>query len=92
MPKLQFSAVFIWIKKWRFDLLRGEWNNLIEGVLLFASCSFTSGALNHVHVCLDSGIGNSSCQSVVNLQVLFQLIQYLLAGIYFSFYFKLILL
>ena len=33
-------------EKWRFDLLRGEWNNLIECVLLFASCSFTSVALN----------------------------------------------
>ena len=40
------------------------------------------------HVRLDSGIGNSSCQFVVYLQALLQFIQSLLAGIYFSFYFK----
>ena len=39
-----------------------------------------------------SGIGNSSCQFVVYLQALLQLIQSLLAGIYFSFYFKHVLL
>ena len=44
------------------------------------------------HVCLDSGIGNSSCQFVVYLQALLQFIQSLLAGIYFSFYFKHVLL
>ena len=82
--------LFLSGEKWRFDLLRGEWNNLIECVLLFASCSFTSVALNHVR--LDSGIGNNSCQFVVYLQALLQLIQSLLAGIYFSFYFKHVLL
>ena len=44
------------------------------------------------HVRLDSVIGNSSCQFVVYLQALLQLIQSLLAGIYFSFYFKHVLL
>ena len=34
-------------EKWRFDLLRGEWNNLIECALLFASCSFTSVPLKY---------------------------------------------
>ena len=40
------------------------------------------------HVRLDAGIGNSSCQFAVYLEALLQLIQSLLAGIYFSFYFK----
>ena len=44
------------------------------------------------HVSLDSGIGNSSCQFVVYLQALLQFIQSLLAGIYFCFYFKHVLL
>ena len=39
--------LFLSGEKWRFDLLRGEWNNLIECVLLFASCSFTSVALKY---------------------------------------------
>ena len=44
------------------------------------------------HVRLDSGIGNSSCQFAVYLQALLQFIQSLLAGIYFSFCFKHVLL
>ena len=39
--------LFLSGEKWRFDLLRGEWNNLIECVLLFASCSLTSVALKY---------------------------------------------
>ena len=39
--------LFLSGEKWRFDLLRGQWNNLIECVLLFASCSFTSVALKY---------------------------------------------
>ena len=39
--------LFLSGEKLRFDLLRGEWNNLIECVLLFASCSFTSVALKY---------------------------------------------
>ena len=39
--------LFLSGEKRRFDLLRGEWNNLIECVLLFASCSFTSVALEY---------------------------------------------
>ena len=39
--------LFLSGEKRRFDLLRGKWNNLIECVLLFASCSFTSVALKY---------------------------------------------
>ena len=39
--------LFLSGEKWRFDFLRGEWNNLIECVLIFASCSFTSVALKY---------------------------------------------
>ena len=44
------------------------------------------------HVRLESGIGNSSCQFVVYLQALLQLIQSLFAVISFSFYFIHVLL
>ena len=37
-------------EKWRFDLLQGEWNNLIECVLLFASYSFTSVTLKYCQI------------------------------------------
>ena len=37
-------------EKWRFDLLRGEWNNLIECVLPFASCSFASVPLKYCQI------------------------------------------
>ena len=42
--------LFLSGEKWRFDLLGGEWNNLIECVLLFASCSFTSVALKYCQI------------------------------------------
>ena len=39
--------LFLSGEKWRFDLLRDEWNSLTECVLLFASCSFMSVALKY---------------------------------------------
>ena len=82
-------------EKWRFDSLRGEWNNLIECVLLFASCSFTSVPLKYLQI--TSIWTLVSATVLVNLLFTFKLcfyqfIQSLLAGIYFSFYFKHVLL
>ena len=54
-------------EKWRFDLLRGEWNNLIECAYAFCFMQFHVGPseIPPNHVRLDSGIGNSSCHFVV---------------------------
>ena len=78
--------LFLSREKWKCDLLRGEWNNLIECVLLFASCSFTSVALKYRQI---TSVWTLVSATVVNL---LQLIQSLLAVIYFSFCFKHVLL
>ena len=89
IPKPQFSAVFI-RKKMEIWLVT-RWVEQFDRVCLafcFMQFHVSRFEIPPIHVRLDSGIGNSSCQFVVHLQALLQFIQSLLAGIHFSFFFK----